>query len=91
MDIDVSAKPRVRYVHDVEVKPGAKVVLTVGGRPFLVIGEVGPMKARVACILGAPMGDVGENTPFWAWCDWPYLLRQILWWSTKRDEYLRPF
>lgn len=91
MDLDFSAKPRVRYVHDVEVKPGATVVLKAGGRPFLVIGEAGPKKARVACILGAPMGTVGEGTPFWAWKDWPYLLRQIVWWSTKRDEYLRPF
>jgi len=86
MDLDFSAKPRVRYVHEAEIRPNAKVVLTVGGQPFLVIGEAGAQKGRVA-----PMGDVGENTPFWAWSDWPYLLRQIFWWATKRDEYLRPF
>ena len=68
-----------------------KTVLEVDGRPFLVIGEVGPKKARVACIMGVPMGtfDKGQ-TPFWEWDDWKYLLRQLNWWVLKEDTRFTP-
>lgn len=86
-DLDWKTAPRVRFIHDVEVKPDAKAVLTAGGKPFLVIGEYGPRKARVACILGAPMGAMGKGeTPFWKWQDWSYLLRQVIWWVARRDD-----
>ncbi|HEY3418536.1 MAG TPA: glutamine amidotransferase [Armatimonadota bacterium] len=86
-DLDWSAAPRVRYLHKVEVKPWAKVAVEVNGQPFIVYGEVGPKKARVVCILGAPMGAFAKNEmPFWQWKDWVYLLRQAAWWTMKDDR-----
>ena len=90
MDLDWGPRPSVRYLHEVAVKPWGKTILTAGGKPFLVVGETGPGKARVACILGAPMGTLGKGkTPFWQWDDWAYLLRQVYWWVCRRDEYFR--
>jgi uncharacterized membrane protein len=90
-DLDWSPAPRVLYVHQVEVKPWGQVVLEAAGRPFLVIGEVGPGKARVACFLGVPMGSFGpQETPFWEWTDWKYLLRQLYWWVMKEDDRFTP-
>jgi len=89
--LDWSDAPRVRYVHKVGVKPWGKVVLEAGGHPFLVVGEVGPRKARVACIMGVPMGSFAENaTPFWEWADWTYLLRQLNWWVMKENHRFKP-
>ena len=80
-------KPLVRYVHDVEVKPWGKVILTAAGKPFLVIGQT-PTGARVACFLGAPMGDAAEarGLAFWEWNDWLYLVRQVAWWVARHDD-----
>jgi uncharacterized membrane protein len=85
-DLDWKAAPCVRFVHRVDVKPWGRTVLTAGGRPFLVVGETGPAKARVACLLGAPMGECGAGrTPFWEWEEWPTLLRQLQWWLLRED------
>jgi len=88
--LDWSAKPCVKYLHQVAVKPWGKTVLTAGGQPFLVIGEAGKAKARVACILGAPMGTLGKGkTPFWEWEDWRFFLRQVYWWVVRHDDMFR--
>lgn len=85
-DLDWSLKPSVQYLHEVTVRPSGKVILTAGGKPFLVIGEIGPRKGRVACVLGAPIGTLDRGKmPFWEWSDWKYLLRQILWWLGGND------
>lgn len=87
-DMDWSAKPATEYVHQVKVKSWGKVILSSGGKPFLVIGEYGPKKTRVACILAPPMGTVPEGeVAFWQWKDWPYLLRQVIWWVRKDDRF----
>jgi hypothetical protein len=79
--LDWSARPCVRFLHSVEVKPGGKVVLTAAGKPFIVTSEAGPKKGRIICVLGAPMGTLRQGQlPFWKWDEWPYLLRQICWW-----------
>jgi uncharacterized membrane protein len=90
-DLDWSAKPRVAYLHRAQPKAWGKVVLTAGGLPFLVVGESGPGKARVACLLGAPMGEMRRgNVPFWEWSDWVYLMRQLNWWLMKEDYRYAP-
>jgi len=72
----------------VTVKPWATTVLTVAGKPFLVIGAKG--RARMACILGAPMGTVERGTtPFWRWHDWRYFLRQLCWWVGHNDHHFK--
>ena len=89
-ELDWSSKPRVQYLHEVTVRPSGKTILTAGGKPFLVIGETGPRKGRVACVLGAPIGTVGRGElPFWEWSDWKYLLRQLLWWLGGNDYQFR--
>ncbi|MBU4286022.1 MAG: hypothetical protein KKD76_03855, partial [Verrucomicrobia bacterium] len=85
-DLDWSRAPRVKYLHAVTVKPWGKTVLTVAGKPFLVIGQMDQNKGRVACILGAPIGAMDRGkTPFWEWSDWKYLVRQLLWWAERND------
>ena len=44
-----------RWLHDLAPKPGTTVALTAGGRPALVLGEVG--KGRVALLALAPLGE----------------------------------
>jgi len=90
-DLDWSVAPRALYIHKVEAKPWGKTVLEADGHPFLVIGEVGPNKARVACITGAPMGTFDKKAvPFWEWSDWKYLLRQLNWWVMNEDDRYKP-
>jgi len=87
-DLDWSRSPKVKYLHEVTVRPSGKVILTAGDKPFLVIGETGPRKARVACVLGAPIGTLERGRlPFWEWSDWKYLLRQVLWWLGGNDHH----
>ena len=86
--VDLSDAPRSYWLHEVTVKPGARVVLEAGGRPMLVVGEFGPNKARVACLLAAPMGDPpAGQTPFWRSRGWPYVLRNLLWWLARDDRH----
>jgi uncharacterized membrane protein len=90
-DLDWDLKPQVRYLHRVEVRPWGRVILAAAGQPFLVTGETGAGRARVACILGAPMGTMARGqTPFWQWRDWLYLMRQLNWWVMKEDHRYQP-
>ncbi len=74
------------FVHEVKLKAGARVAMQAGGKPFLVLGEVGPSKARVACLLGAPLGAPAPGqTPFWQDDGWALVLRNTLWWLARRD------
>ena len=86
--VDWNNKITVRYVHNVKVKPGAEVLARVGKYPFIVAWNHGPRNARVVCILGAAMGSVDKSkgTPFWNWSDWPYVMRNLLWWTSKQDN-----
>lgn len=78
------------FLHDVKVKPGAQVLLQVDGKPFLVTGEYGPNKARIVCILGAPLGNPGPGqTPFWKDKNWYLLLRNAIWWAAKKDDHFK--
>jgi hypothetical protein len=61
------------------VKPEAKVVITAGGKPFLVTGTYG--KGRVACVLGTTAGVAPEgSTAFFDSPEWPTLLGQVITW-----------
>jgi len=56
--------------------------MQVGGKPFVVIGEYGPNKARVICILGAPMGQPRTgDVPFWQDDAWPLILHNAIVWA----------
>jgi len=69
-------------LHRATPKPGTKVVMQVGGKPFMVVGEYGPNKARVICILGAPMGQPrAGDVPFWQDDAWPLILHNAVVWA----------
>ncbi|HEY3416894.1 MAG TPA: hypothetical protein VGM23_08430, partial [Armatimonadota bacterium] len=76
------------FLHDVTLKPGAKVLMQVDGKPFMVAGEYGPKNARIVCILGAPMGNPGKGqTAFWQDPGWYWILRNAVYWvSGYRDQ-----
>lgn len=75
------------FRQNVTVRPGARVVMQVGGQPFLVLGEYGPNQARIACLLGAPLGaPQAGQTPFWRDPGWILILRNTLWWLARHDD-----
>lgn len=79
------------FWHDVKVKPGAQVLMQVDGKPFLVVGEYGPNKARIVCLLGAPLGNVQKGqTAFWQDKGWYTILRNAIWWAGKKDDHFKP-
>jgi hypothetical protein len=83
---DFSPRPVCFYVHDLQARPGAQTILTVGGKPGLVVGRYG--KGRVAVVgmtcFGAP---APSQTPFWRWRSWVLLLRDLAWWTAAQDEH----
>ncbi|MHB9129457.1 MAG: hypothetical protein ACYDBB_00010 [Armatimonadota bacterium] len=76
------------FLHAATPKPGAKVLMQVDGKPFMVAGEYGPKKARIVCILGAPMGDPKKGQiPFWRDAEWYLILRDAIWWASHEDNH----
>jgi len=74
------------YLHDVQPRPNAQVLVTAGDRPAIVIGRVG--QGRVACVAMACLGSPREGqTPFWQWSSWLLLLRDLSWWVAGEDEH----
>jgi len=69
--------PRVYSYYDLKPKPGAKVLLTAGEKPLLIVGEHG--SGRVAVFAGTCQGYAPEGQiPFWRWDGWPVLLGRTL-------------
>jgi hypothetical protein len=83
---DFDAAPLCYYLHDLQARPEAQTLITVGGRPGLVVGQCG--KGRVAVVgmtcFGAP---AASQTPFWQWRSWVVLLRDLAWWAAGQDEH----
>jgi len=78
--LDPATCPPVRWLHTIDrTRPGAITVLTAGDRPLLVLWEKDG--ARVACLLGTPYGDVGDN--YIGWEQWPTLITQLLRWAER--------
>jgi uncharacterized membrane protein len=74
--------PRVYWLHAVTPRPGAKVLVTAGGKPLLVAGTYG--KGRVAVFAGTLLGDPPAGAlPFWAWNGWPTVLAQTVRWLAE--------
>ena len=71
------------YIHELTVRPGAQEVISSGKRPFLVLGSFG--KGRVACVCAPPYGTARRGeVAFWAWEEWPALVRNLLDWTSSR-------
>ena len=83
---DFESAPVCFYVHDLEPRPDARTVVTVGGKPGLVVGTCG--KGRVAVIGMTCFGSPAPSqTPFWQWGSWIPLLRDLAWWVAGQDEH----
>ena len=79
---DLRVKPRVYFLHRARLAEDAQVFARAGEAPFVVGGAVG--QGRVVCVLGLPQGTPTEGqTPFWAWPDWLYLMRNATWWAIR--------
>ena len=75
-------RPTVYWLHDVEPKPDARVLMLAGDKPLLVVGRYG--KGKVACFLGAPCGEASRgHTAFWNWPGWDRLMQNTLAWLAK--------
>lgn len=73
------------FVHDLAARPGSQTLITVGGKPGVVVGRCG--KGRVAVIGMAPFGAPNDSqTPFWQWRSWVLVLRDLAWWVAGQDE-----
>lgn len=74
--------PATFWIHAVEPKPDAHVILEAGGKPLLIYGSMG--KGRVALFAGTVLGETQEGKlPFWEWNDWPAALAGALAWVTE--------
>jgi len=82
--ISFREKPVVLYYHNIKgVKPGAKVILKAGEKPFLITYRYG--KGRVAICTGTVLGVEPEGKiVFWKWKEWPKLVANILNWLKGR-------
>jgi len=88
-EISTERRPMVYFLHKVGVKESAQVLARAGEEPFLVAGAY--EKGRVACVLGLPNGDPADDqTGFWEWDDWVYLLRDATWWAMQHREIEAP-
>jgi len=83
---DFDAAPVCFYLHDLQARPEAQTLITVGGKPGVVVGSCG--KGRVAVVgmtcFGAP---ADSQTPFWRWRSWVVLLRDLAWWAAGQDQH----
>jgi len=70
---------RIMYVHQVEPKPGTRVVLRAGEEPVLVLGMAG--RGKVAAFCGTPFGVPPEGTvAFWDSENWKQTLAALCSW-----------
>jgi len=58
------------------------VILTAGGRPFLVLGRYG--KGRVACLLGTVLGQPSD--PFWQTAKYQKTVENTCRWLVGQDK-----
>ena len=78
-DLAWSLRPRVYYIHDLEPKPDARVLVTAGDKPLVIASTIG--KGRVVAIAATAEGDPpADELPFWEWGDMPRLTAALCRW-----------
>jgi hypothetical protein len=83
---DFAPAPSCFFLHDVQPRPEAQVLISVGGKPGLIVGKCG--KGRVAVIAMTCFGTPEKTqVPFWQWRSWVPLLRDLAWWTAGQDEH----
>ncbi|MBC8870490.1 MAG: hypothetical protein H8E44_13795 [Planctomycetes bacterium] len=84
--VEFDSPPVCFFVHDLRARPEAQTIITVGGKPGLVVGRCG--KGRVVVVGMTCFGAPAESqTPFWKWRSWVLLLRDLAWWAAGQDEH----
>jgi len=67
---DGSERPTVFYYHQIEPKPGSRVIAYAGDRPIMFECDFG--KGAVVVFAGAALGKSTEtHQGFWQWSRWP--------------------
>jgi uncharacterized membrane protein len=83
---DFDARPVCYFLHDLQARPEAQVIVMVEGKPGIVVGACG--KGRVAVIGMTCFGSPdASQTAFWQWRSWVTLLRDLAWWVAGQDEH----
>jgi hypothetical protein len=83
---EFESSPVCFFVHDLQARPEAQTIITVGDKPGIAVGTCG--KGRVAVIGMTCFGSPAEDqTPFWQWRSWVLLLRDLAWWAAGQDEH----
>jgi hypothetical protein len=86
--VDFDPPPFCFFQHDLQARPPSQTIITVGGKPGVVVGQCG--LGRVAVIGMTCFGDPAPSqTPFWKWRSWVLLLRDLTWWVAGQDEHFR--
>jgi len=75
-------KPVCLWIHQMEIKPGAQIILKANNYPFLATWNFG--KGRVAACAGTVLGEPdNESVPFWKWEGWPNLMANVIKWLSN--------
>ena len=74
--ISFAAEPRNLFYHDIQVKPGAGVLLTAGDAPILTVWKVG--QGTVYAMTGTPLGEAEKTVPWWQWDEWQTILDRLV-------------
>jgi uncharacterized membrane protein len=83
---DFSGDPVCFWMHDLPARSEAQTILTVEGKPAVVVGRIG--QGRVACVAMTCLGSPAEGqTPFWQWSSWLNFLRDLSWWVAGQDDH----
>ncbi|MBI3923318.1 MAG: hypothetical protein HY318_17995, partial [Armatimonadetes bacterium] len=83
--LNMKSLPTCRYLHDANIAPGAKILVTAGNKPFLVAKE-NDGGGRVACLLGTTYGPFLEREtrpPFQKWSGWTDFMSRLLKWLAR--------
>jgi hypothetical protein len=86
-DLSWQMAPRLYYYHPLEAKPGARILVTAGEKPVVVIWETGNGRVGVIAATAEGMPGPGELA-FWEWGDMPVLVASVCRWllAVPRDE-----
>ncbi len=79
--VDLSHLPYMHYWHDVALKPGsqAKVLMTVGGHPFIIEQKTGDQITMVVTVNAfGSESDFPGKIPVRQWPEWPKLMANII-------------
>ena len=84
------AEPRVFYYHEVQPNKDAQILVTAGGKPLLMVWQVG--KGRVAALAATAEGEPASGQlAFWDWGDLPRLIAGVSRWLMQgQGENLPP-